>query len=57
MERIKSNEDPFLKRLARNVPNKYEVNNTPIRQRDNNKENRLLAQNRSNKDPASQQEY
>lgn len=43
MDRIKSNEgneELYFKRAVKNLPNKLEVNNTPIRQRDHaNKEN------------------
>jgi hypothetical protein len=58
MERINYNQmqDPFFRRLARPAPVKGEVNNTPIRQRDTNKEN-VAAQYNREKEVIMHQEY
>lgn len=39
MDRIKNMQEPFFRKIVRPIPNKNEINNTPIRQRDQNKEN------------------
>lgn len=53
-------EDLFFKRQLKNIPTKIEVNNTPIRQRDNtNKENNGFPNNKPkdwNKQHAEQTE-